>query len=406
MGESRSVRIALTHPNASDLGGVERQAHSLAVGLCDAGHEVHYVCERHDESVDPRILLHSVSRGPRGLRAAKVWLFDRRCRHALARAGPFDVVHGFGKTSRQDVYYDGSGCLADFQAWSIDRRLPAWRRPLRRMSLHQRVVGRIERARYTRENFRRVLAISGMVRAQILARHGLAPDEVEVLHPGVDLERFHPRLARSARAQVRAELALPPEAPLLLFLGSDYARKGLAGALSALAKLPGVCLAVVGRDRDERRYRRLAGELGIEGRVRFLGLRPDPEHWLAAADCLVFPTWFDAFGSVVLEALACGTPVVASRRAGASELLLSGETGALVDGPEDAGALAAAVEPFLVPARRRQTGALARSEAERHGWDRHVTRVLEIYGELCAGQASAGAPHATRSGGVPGGVAR
>ena len=110
------MRIALTHPRASDVGGVERQAHSVAQALLDAGHEVHYFCQRADRSIDPRIVVHRIANPLRAVRWFKVWWFDRACERAVAENGRFDLVHGFGKTSRQDVYYDGSGCLADFQS--------------------------------------------------------------------------------------------------------------------------------------------------------------------------------------------------------------------------------------------------------------------------------------------------
>lgn len=373
------MRVAFTHPRAGDLGGVERQAHSLAVALCDAGHEVHFFCERADAGVDPRIRLHVLRRWVRPVKSLKVWLFDARVRRAVAAAGPFDVVQGWGKTSRQDVYYDGSGCLADFQAYALGA-LPPWRRPLRRASPYQRVVARIERARYTPGNFRRIVAISELVRQQILARHGLQPGDVEVLHPGVDLARFAPDPA--ARAAVRAELLLDEDAPLLVFLGSDYRRKGLASLLAALPRLADAHVLVLGRDRHGDRFRRLADVLGVAGRTHWLGLQPDPERWLAGSDCLVFPSHFDAFGSAVLEAQACGLPAVVSRRAGAAEVVIDGETGTLVDDPDDVAALAAAILPFLDPSGREQAGRAARAAAERRGWQRHCARMLEIYREV------------------------
>lgn len=378
------MRIALVHPRASDVGGVERQAHSVAVGLLDAGHEVHYVCERADANVDPRLEIHRVPKPLRFARATKVWLFDVLSRRALAAAGPFDLVHGFGKTSRQDVYYDGSGCLADFQSYSIDAtHASPLARALRRASLHQRVAARIERARYTPGNYRRILAISELVRGQILRRYGLPPEDVETLHPGVDLERFHPGRAAAARPALRAELGLAADAPLVVLLGSDYRRKGLPCLLEALAALPGVHAAVVGREKPRRvrEYRDLARQLGVADRVHVLGLRRDPEHVLAAADCMVFPSHFDAFGSAVLEAMACGVPTVVSRRAGAAELVVEGKTGALVDGPEEPDALAAGVRSLLGE-RGAEAGRQARREAERHSWEAHVARVFAVYRDI------------------------
>jgi UDP-glucose:(heptosyl)LPS alpha-1,3-glucosyltransferase len=379
------MRVALTMTAASDTGGVERQAHSVARALIEAGHEVHVFAQRRDASVDPRIRFHRIPKPVRVVPAARVWLFDRLCEREVRRAGPFDVVHGFAKTSRQDVYYDGSGCLADFQRYSIDSLPHAWRRTWRRASLHQRVVARIERTRYTRGNFRRILAISELVRGQILRRYGLSREEVETLYPGVDLERFRP-VDAAQRSALRAELAVPGDAPLLVFLGSDYRRKGLPAFLGALARLPGAHGLVIGRERPARQrgYARQAEALGVRARTHFLGIRPEPGRYLAGSDCLVFPTHFDAFGSAVLEALACGTPAVVSARAGAAELVADGKAGAVVADPQDAEALARAARPFLEPGRRAEAARLARQEAERHPWRRHTDRVLAIYEELAA----------------------
>jgi len=379
------MRIALTHPRASDVGGVERQAHSVALALLDAGHEVHFFCQRAEPTVDPRILVHRVSNPLRPVRWFKVWWFDRACERAVAAAGPFDLVHGFGKTSRQDVYFDGSGCLADFQTWSIDGAIASrWRRSLRRGSPHQRVVARIERARYTPGNYRRVLAISELVRAQILDRYALPPRDVERLYPGVDLERFTPDAA--ARETTRRILGVGRDVPLLAFLGSDYHRKGMPTFLAALGRMPGAHAFVIGSERADRRahFESVAHAAGLAARVHWLGVQPEPERWLAAADLMLFPTRFDAFGSAVLEALACGVPAVVSRRAGAAELVSEGKTGSVLD-PEDSGeAWAAAARPFLDPGRRHELRSLARESARRHPWSHHVQRVLEVYRELIA----------------------
>jgi UDP-glucose:(heptosyl)LPS alpha-1,3-glucosyltransferase len=397
------MRIALLHPRAALLGGVERQIHDLGVRLADAGHEVHWVCATRAAGVDGRIRCHRVPEPPGWLRAARPFAFDRLARRALASLGPFDVVHGFGKTSRQDVYRDGSGCLADFQAAAFEGQAAGWRAALRRLGPQALAVARIERERYGRGGCRIVLPISALVREQILRRYPLAPERVRVLHPAVDTARFSPRLAPAARAALRTELALPAAAPLLVFVGSDFRRKGLPALLAALRLLPGAHALVLGRDRPVRlrRARELAGELGVADRVHFAGLRPDPERLLAAADCLVFPSRYDAFGNAVLEAMASGLPVVVSRRAGGAEVVTPGRTGAVVDAPEDAAALAAAIRPFLAPALRAEAGRLARCEAERHGWDAQLACVLATYREVIEEKRREAALTRSGSGGAP-----
>jgi UDP-glucose:(heptosyl)LPS alpha-1,3-glucosyltransferase len=378
------MRVALLHPQAALVGGVERQIHDLGVRLADAGHEVHWICSTRDARVDARIRCHRLPQPPAFMRALRVALFDRLARLELARLGAFDVVHGFGKTSQQDVYRDGSGCLADYQAYAVESLDAAWLRALRRASPHTSVVARIERERYRSGSCRFVLPISALVRAQILRRYDLPPERVRVIHPAVDTARFSPRLAPAARAALRAELALPATAPLLVFVGSDFRRKGLPALLAALRLLPAAHALVLGSDRPARarRQRELAGELGVADRVHFAGLRPDPERLLAAADCLVFPSRFDAFGNAVLEAMASGLPVVVSRHAGSAELVIPGKTGAVVDAPEDAAALAAAIRPFLDPALRIEAGRIARQEAKKHAWQLQLERVLAVYGEV------------------------
>jgi UDP-glucose:(heptosyl)LPS alpha-1,3-glucosyltransferase len=365
------MRIALVHPRASDLGGVEHKIHQIARGALDAGHEVHYVCERADASVDPRLVLHTFEIPARKIRALRVARFDRLARQALAANGPFDVVHGFGKTSRQDVYSDGSGCIGS--------RAPGWRSLSPLATPRDRVVARIERHRFTPGNFRKIFAISNAVRRQILERYPLEEDDVELQYPGVDLARFRPRSGEACE-KLRASLGVPADAPVIAFLGSEYRRKGLATLLQALARMPEAVALVMGRAHEPvlEAHVEQAQALGVADRCRFLGTRDDPERLLAAADVLAFPTRYDAFGRAVLEAMACGTPVVVSRAAGAAELV-SPEAGVLLDDPTDDEALEAALAPFFDPVRRASAGAEARRVAEAYPWKRHVGRVLEVY---------------------------
>jgi UDP-glucose:(heptosyl)LPS alpha-1,3-glucosyltransferase len=378
------MRVALLHPRAALQGGVERQIHDLGVRLADAGHEVHWFCARRRGALDQRIRCQLVAEPPGLLRAARSLAFDRLAQRALARLGPFDVVHGFGKTSRQDVYRDGSGCLADFQTYAFQSRGPEWLEALRRHSPPALLAARIERERYRPGGCRFVLPISALVREQILRLYPLPPERVRVLHPAVDLERFRPLSSAAERGAARAQLGLPAAPPLLVFVGSDFRRKGLPALLAALRGLPHAQALVLGADRPARmrRARSLAHELGVAERVRFAGSRSDPERWLPAADCLAFPSLFDAFGNAVLEAMASGLPAVVSRRAGSAEVVTPGRNGDVVGDPEDGAALAAAIEPFLEPDLREKAGRLAREEAERHGWEAQLAAVLAVYREV------------------------
>lgn len=394
------MRVALCHTRATDVGGVERYVHALAVRLIEAGHEVHYFCNWWDETVDPRIRLHRVPYWGKQIKWLKVLCFDLLSRRAIEAEGPFDVVHGFSKTSRQDIYRDGSGCAADYHAHMLATHPSPWARLARRHSLAQAVIRRIEARRYTPGACKRIVAISRLVKEQILARYPLAPEQVEVIYNGVDLERFTPALAARARPEVRRELELPPEEPLLLFVGSDYRRKGLQTFLEALARLPRGAGVVIGRERRRAAaaYEREAERLGLGGRVRFLGVQKEVRRFFAAADALAFPTLFDAFGNVTLEAMASGLPTVVSSRAGSAEVVEDGASGAVLSDPQDPTELADALRPYLDPHLARAHGARARALAEDYSWDRHFDRIIvTLYGEVAGRPAAAPPPPAPSS---------
>ena len=256
------MRVALLHPRAALVGGVERQIHDLGVRLADAGHEVHWICSTRDARVDARIRCHraAASRRASCARAARRALRSPRPARAraprtLRRRAWLRQDLAPGRVSRRQRLPRG---LPGLRAREPRCRVAARRCAAR--SPHASVVARIERERYRPGSCRFVLPISALVRDQILRRYDLPPERVRVLHPAVDTARFTPRLAPAARAALRAELALPAAAPLLVFVGSDFRRKGLPALLAALRWLPGAHALVLGGDRPARarRQRELA----------------------------------------------------------------------------------------------------------------------------------------------------
>lgn len=377
------MRVAITHTRFQEVGGVERYIYEFCQRLIAAGHEIHYFCHFWQEEPDG-IFFHKIPYFFKPLRWAKVLAFDRLTRRAIQRHGPFDIVHGFTKTSHQDIYTDGSGCLQDFQAYSMNRS--TWRRHLGRITPHQQAVLAIQRARFTRGNFKRIITVSALVKEQICRRYGLTDQEVEVVYNGIDLERFHPGNIEKHRGAVRAELELADDVPVVLFVANDYERKGLATLLRALKQLDGAVCLVIGKERPhrEQRFVQLAEDLGIAARVRFLGVRPDIEKYYAASDLSCLPTYFDAFGMVVLEAMATGIPSIITKTAGAAEIIVEGETGSVLPDPDDDQTLTGLMRPFMDLAVAQKAGRRARKECLQFSWDSHFDRILEIYDEVCA----------------------
>ncbi len=222
--------------------------------------------------------------------------------------------------------------------------------------------------------------------------------KIAVVPCGVDTTHFRPQPAGAARQR----LGLPLDRLILLYVGRVLPRKGIDTILLALDRLPRdlrsrVLGLVVGgaadatdplADPEVARLHALARALGLSDQVRFTGWRPRavlPDYF-AAADVVVTTPWYEPFGMVPLEAMACGRPVVAAAVGGLAFSVVHEETGLLVP-PRDPAALAVALTRlFRQPDLGRRLGAAGRARVVQHfGWPVIARRVAAVYAGLLAG---------------------
>jgi glycosyltransferase involved in cell wall biosynthesis len=150
--------------------------------------------------------------------------------------------------------------------------------------------------------------------------------------------------------------------------------------LRALAQTPGVHLAVAG-GLEGSPYPAMARQLGLSERVHWLGFRRDVDALMRAADLFVFPSRYEPFALVILEAMASGLPLITASTVGAAELVTP-DCGLIVSDPEDAGALAEALRELSAdgPLRQRM-GCAARGIAEGCRWEQMADRYLALYAQ-------------------------
>jgi glycosyltransferase involved in cell wall biosynthesis/phosphoheptose isomerase len=234
-----------------------------------------------------------------------------------------------------------------------------------------------------------------------LMRIGAENERISVVPCGVDLGVFGP----DGPAEER-----DPELRRLLYVGRLVRRKGVGNAIEALPRLPGVELVVVGgppredlgRDPEARRLAALAERRGVADRVRLRGRVPRERlpELIRSADAVVSVPWYEPFGIVPLEAMACGVPVIASAVGGMIDSVVDGRTGIHVP-PRDPERLAEAAADLL--ADRERCRAYGRNGAKRAGrlydWRRIGGQVLAAYEEVLAGRASRHAARAARPAG-------
>jgi glycosyltransferase involved in cell wall biosynthesis len=220
--------------------------------------------------------------------------------------------------------------------------------------------------------------------ARELTALGADPARIDVVPCGVDLELFTPGPPAS-------------ESRRIVVAGRLVPRKGVDDVIRASTRLPGAELVIAGGppgpafndDPEVRRLRTLAGSLGVADRVRLIGPVPRDRmpELLRSARVVVAVPWYEPFGIVPVEAMACGRPVVAAATGGMLDTVADGQTGVLVP-PRDPGALAAALqELFADPQRCRRLCAMAARRARRYGWSRVATDTERAYESVLPAEA-------------------
>jgi UDP-glucose:(heptosyl)LPS alpha-1,3-glucosyltransferase len=240
-----------------------------------------------------------------------------------------------------------------------------------------------------------IIAVSSKTADELTRYLRLDPSRIHVIHNGIDTTRFSPAPSRTAARAELQKLVQPRSAGavVLLFVGYSFRRKGLAQVIRALPRVADqrVELWVAGGD-DRTPYERLAAQLGVSARVRFLGHRRDVVALMQAADAFVMPASYEPFGLVLLEALACGTPVITSRAAGFAELMTDGREGYTVQDPSDTDELTTVLRRLLNgQSDWPEMSAAARALALEWDWDSIWRRTEALYDEV-AERKRAGAP--------------
>lgn len=376
----RRLRIAVLHRIFSaHAGGAENYAVRIAEQLAQR-HEVH-VFAQEIEHAGGALHLHRIGPSVRKPRWVNQLLYAFTAARAT-RSG-FDIVHSHENTACGDIH--------SIHVKSVRQGLFGQARGFRRAMRWLKVATsprlltyvRLEGARFRPEPGRHVVVVSDAMRDEIARAYPEAAGRLEVVMPGVDMPGVDLPVLPGDRAQARARLGLPLEATLLLFVGNDYARKGLQTLLEALEQLPAaVHVAVAGKPGQRATFQTEAQRLGVAGRVHFLGSLADLAPAYHAADVLVHPTREDSFAMVVLEAMAHGLPVVVSAApwCGISASLRDGEEALLLPDPHDAKALAAQVERVLADPLLRERLVLAgTARAQASGWDRAAEKFEAIY---------------------------
>lgn len=348
-------KIALILPKFSCYGGVERFGYSLSAFLSQNGYCVDFICAKSE--VDPPKGVNVLTVGRYGLCRAGKLLWFLYAAEKLRREGNYDLCFSLGKSINQDLVRIGGGPLKAF--WKLSRR--AWpegfKRSFKMLRRHlapvNAIINYVERRQI--KSGAKIICVSHRVKEWILDCYPqLAPDTIKVIYNKPDLELFTP-MDNSRRIKIRSDEGLSADDIIISTATTNFALKGVETLIRTLPLLPSNFILHVAGNRNPAKYHKLAKSLGVDERVRFMGRVDRMVHFYGASDVFVLPSFYDACSNSVLEALACGLPVISSKDNGSSYFLPADR---IINDPADYKTLAAmikdaagkrSIEPFDWP---------------------------------------------------------
>ena len=351
------MKIGLVRRGYSPTGGAEAYRRRFADAAIAAGHSCVLFSSEWPESAWAMERVQLAGKSP------------REFADALASSKPHahcDFLFSLERVWECDAYRAGDGVHA---AWLARRAAfePAWRGFFRRFSGKHRELVEIERALFSPDGARVVIANSKWIKGGIEQIFGYPPERIHVVYNGIPA--LHP--PPNARAELRNELGLDAEDYALLFAGSGWERKGLRYAIDAVnSSSARPTLLVAGRGNQRA--------MPHSDRVRFLGPVSEMSRVLATADAFILPTLYEPFSNACLEALAAGLPVLTTEHNGFAEIIERGIEGEVFADPRDTAALAAGIDRWADAARRTEARPRLLAKAARFTIAENVRSTLAI----------------------------
>ena len=369
-------RLALVRQKYRPDGGAERFVSRALEALDSSNLELNVITREWQGPVKPDWRIHICNPRKWG-RISRERGFTNAAR-ALWESKQFDLVQSHERIPGCDLYRAGDGV---HRRWLEQRAriLPGWKQALLFADRYHRYVMNAEREMYQHDHLRGVICNAEMIKQEIIADFGLPAEKIHVIYNAIDNQRFTPP-DEETFAALRQARGIPLQATCLVYVGSGFERKGLDAAIRAIASTDRH-LFVVGKDKDQRRYESLAASLNCASRVHFFGMQTETLPFYQMADGLLLPTLYDPFPNVILEAMACGLPVITTTGCGGQEFIVQGQNGYVCDAL-DIPALQDAVMALPARALGSSEGQHARERILSCTAGRLSTQLLALYQKL------------------------
>jgi len=279
------------------------------------------------------------------------------------------VVNGFITYARSDI-----NCIHFVHSAWVKSKYHPYQEQKNARAMYQWLYNSVNALleRHALKRTKQIVAVSEQVKQELIQDARVNPYKVSVISNGVDLNEFYPRAIN------RKDFNLDIDTTYALFAGDlKSSRKNLDTVLQALTQVEHIHLLVLG-NAEKSVYPHMAERLGISQRVHFLGYRRDIAEIMSLADMFIFPSRYEPFSLVILEAMASGLPVITSSKCGAVELL-SDDSAVVMEDPDDSDSLVSALRELLSNKGRLETMSLrAREDARRNSWGNMSNQYMNL----------------------------
>lgn len=362
------MRIALSFPGFHRRGGVERVFFECASYLAGRSHEVTVFaneCETSGLPISYERIVHGA--GPSFVRPLS---FFRECTNRMS-GGRFDIQSSFGSECPiGGVFWAQSvhkAWLERVKKFRTPMSLGRWKQrlnPLHSVLLH------LEKRHFAQRSYRKIIALTPEVRSDLQQFYDVPAEDVVIIPNGVSFSEFSVTRCATLRSQMRLELGYGDNDKVVIFVANELERKGFSPLLRAVESLNDRSIKILAVGRLDPRAANGSKQ------VKFVGPVSDVARYFAAGDVFALPTQYEAWGLVIVEALACGLAVVTSRLAGAAIAVREGITGELLDDPRDESEIA--VKLFKTLNREGPGAEKIAATVEQYSWQ----HILESYEKI------------------------
>ncbi|MEQ1656540.1 MAG: glycosyltransferase family 4 protein [Nitrospira sp.] len=386
--QSCRLKIAVLIKRFLRTGGAEKYAMEVVRRLA-RDHEMHVFAQEWAFEGPEPITFHKIPRVCRKPAWLNQLLFSYCCRRAVW--GEFDVVHSFEKVSTFDVMTVQSPCFksSGFAAEPPWKRVLGWMRPS--FSPRKMAWLWLEREQFSDDPARVVIAVSEYVKRNVQAQYPLPDERFRLAYTGVEVSPATVVVSRHERDELRARWDIGSNDLVVLFVGTEFKRKGLDALLQGFAKVPRarfkLLIAGGGGERIEY-YKKLVEKLHLDSEVRFLGLVDHIDRIYLVADMYILPTLADPCPLAPLEAMAAGVATVMSSSTynGTAELIRQGEA-VILSNPQDPEEIAGALLTLMDDHVRQQVAVKGQQLARQLTWDKTAGVTEAAYRDVIQSKA-------------------